>query len=112
MLRSPYAVVLAYLLSEQSLTSLNGSPPSEPYVKLALHTAQAFTNAPRRTRPLWSVVLAHGSADDSWHGTTLCCRPCPDRLGYARYDGGFDNLPLLVAGVDHRSDNAPSVPSR
>ena len=26
-LRSPYAVVLAYLLSEQSLTSLNGTPP-------------------------------------------------------------------------------------
>jgi hypothetical protein len=30
MLRSPYVVVLAYLLMEQSLTSLNGAPPSEP----------------------------------------------------------------------------------
>jgi hypothetical protein len=27
MLRSPYAVVLAYLLSEQSFASLNGTPP-------------------------------------------------------------------------------------
>src|SRR5262249_42659217 len=25
--------------------------PSEPYVKVSLHTAQAFTNAPRGTRP-------------------------------------------------------------
>src|SRR5947209_20142980 len=30
MLRSPYVVVLTYLLSEQSLTSLNGAPGFEP----------------------------------------------------------------------------------
>ena len=46
MLRSPYAVVLAYLLSEQSLTSLNGALPSEPYMHLSTHTAQALNNAP------------------------------------------------------------------
>ena len=46
MLRSPYAVVLAYLLSEQSLTSLNGALPSEPYMRLSTHTAQALNNAP------------------------------------------------------------------
>ena len=38
---------------------------SELHVKVSPHAAQAFTNAPRRTRPLLSVVLAHGSADDS-----------------------------------------------
>ena len=62
--------------------------PSELHVKVSLHAAQAFTNAPRRTRPLLSVVLAHGSADDSWHATTPSCRPCQDRLGCARCDGG------------------------
>jgi hypothetical protein len=50
MLRSPYAVVLTYLLSEQSLTSLNGAPPSELHVTVSRHAAQAFTNAPRGTR--------------------------------------------------------------
>src|SRR3954471_12979857 len=53
MLRSPYVVVLAYLLMEQSLTSLNGTPPSELHVTVSRHAAQAFTNAPRGTRPLW-----------------------------------------------------------
>jgi hypothetical protein len=65
MLRSPYVVVLAYLLMEQSLTSLNGAPPSELHVTVSRHAAQAFTNAPRGTRPLWSVLLARGSADGS-----------------------------------------------
>jgi hypothetical protein len=53
-------------------------PPlrSELHVKVSLHVAQAFTNATRRTRPLLSVVLAHGSADGSGHSRTRNCRPC------------------------------------
>ena len=57
MLRSPYAVVLAYLLSEQSLTSLNGTPPSELDVRVAPHPAEAFTNAPVGTRLLCPFFL-------------------------------------------------------
>src|SRR5208337_3721700 len=37
--------------------------PSELDVRVAPHPAQAFTNAPCRTRSLLSVLLAHGSAD-------------------------------------------------
>src|SRR5580704_14397501 len=76
--------------------------PSELDVRVDPHPAQALTNAPRGTRPLLSVLLARGSADDSWHGTTPCCRPCPDRLGCARSDGGSDSLPPRFAGVHHR----------
>src|SRR6516165_199704 len=112
MLRSPYAVVLAYLLSEQSLTSLNGTPPSELDVRVAPHPAQALTNAPRGTRPLWFVVLARGSADGSWHATTPCCRPCPHRLGCARSDGGSGSLPPLSAAVDRRPRIVPLAPPR
>src|SRR4029077_15741288 len=112
MLRSPYAVVLAYLLSEQSFTSLNGTPPSELDVRVAPHPAQAFTNAPRGTRPLLSVLLAHGSADDSWYVTTPCCPQCPDRLGCARCDDGSDSPPLLSAAVDRRPHIVPFVSSR
>ena len=39
--------------------------PSELDVRVAPHPAQVFTNAPRETRPLLSVFLARGSADDS-----------------------------------------------
>src|SRR5271157_1722720 len=77
----------------------------------ARHAAQAFTNAPRGTRSLLSVLLAHGSADDSWHATTPCCRPCPDRLGCARFDGGSGSLPLLFVAVDRRPRIVPVVPS-
>src|SRR4051794_14223684 len=80
-------------------------------MKVSLHTAQAFTNDPRGTRPLWSVVLAHESADDSWHATTPSCPPCPDRLGCARSDGESGSLPLLSAGVDRRPRTVPLVPS-
>src|SRR6266550_6050992 len=80
-------------------------------MKVSLHTAQAFTNAPRRTRPLWSVVLARGSADDSWHATTPSCPPCPDRLGCARSDGGSRSHPLPSAEVEHRPHIVPLVPS-
>ena len=54
--------------------------PSELHVTVSRHAAQAFTNAPRGTRLLSSVLLARGSADDSWHATTPSCPPCPDRL--------------------------------
>ena len=56
--------------------------------------------------PLLSVVPVHGSADDSWHATTPSCRPCQDRLGCARYDGGRASLPpadLLIRAPDHFS---------
>jgi len=58
-----------------------------------------------------SVLLAHGSADDSWHATTPSCRPCPDRLGCARFDGGSGSLPLLFVAVDRRPRIVPVVPS-
>src|SRR5262245_30386637 len=80
-------------------------------MKVSLHAAQAFTNAPRGTRPLWSVVLARGSADGSWHATTPCSRPCPDRLGCARFGGGSGSLPLRFAAVGRRPRNVPLVPS-
>src|SRR3954468_20121620 len=86
--------------------------PSELDVRVAPHPAQAFANAPRGTRPLWSVVLARGSADDSWHVTTPCCPSCPNRLGCARCDDGSGSPPLRSAGVDHRPDIVPLVPSR
>src|SRR5262249_23294206 len=85
--------------------------PSELDVRVAPHPAQAFTNAPRGTRPLPSVVRARGSAGGSWHATTPCCPPCPDRPGCARSDDGSGSLPPRFAGVDHRSDIVPSVPS-
>src|SRR3984893_18275289 len=81
--------------------------PSELDVRVAPHPAQAFTNAPRGTRPLPSVVRARGSADGSWHASTPCCPPCPDRLGCARPDDGSGSLPPRFAGVDHRSDIVP-----
>src|SRR6266566_6818664 len=80
-------------------------------MKVSLHTAQAFTNAPCRTRPLWSVVLARGSADDSWHATTPSCPPCPDRLGCAKSDGGCGSLPLRSAAVDRTPGIVPLEPS-
>src|SRR5438874_10960223 len=80
-------------------------------MKVSLHTAQAFTNAPCGTRPLWSAVLARGSADDSWHATTPSCPLCPDRLGCARFDGGSGSRPLRLAAVDHRPHIVPLVPS-
>src|SRR5262249_25579559 len=86
--------------------------PSELDVRVAPHPAQAFPNAPRGTRPLWSVLLARGSADDSWHGTTPCCPPCPDRLGCARCDGGSGSLPPLSAAVDRRPRIVPLALSR
>src|SRR5580693_4639068 len=85
--------------------------PSELDVRVAPHPAQAFTNAPRGTRPLPSVVPARGPADGSWHASTPCYPPCPDRLDCARSDGGSGSLPLRFAGVDHRSDIVPFVPS-
>src|SRR5260370_41215756 len=85
--------------------------PSELDVRVAPHPAQAFTNAPRGTRPLWSVVLARGSADGSWHATTPSCPPCPDRLGCARSDGGSRSHPLLSAEVDHIPHIVPLLPS-
>src|SRR5512135_190762 len=86
--------------------------PSELDVRVAPHPAQAFTNAPRGTRPLSSVVLARGSADGSWHATTPCCRPCPDRLGCVRSDDGSGSLPPRFAGVGRRPDIVPFVPPR
>src|SRR3954452_20608652 len=85
--------------------------PSELDVRVAPHPAQAFTNAPRGTRPLRSVVLARGSADDSWHASTPCCPPCPNRLGCARCDDGSGSPPLRSAAVDRRLDIVPLVPS-
>src|SRR5205809_6098395 len=81
-------------------------------MKVSLHAAQAFTSAPRGTRSLLFVVLARGSADDSWHATTPSCPPCPDRLGCARSDGGSRSHPLLSAAVDHRPHIVPLVPSK
>src|SRR6185312_4831873 len=85
--------------------------PSELDVRVAPHPAQAFTNAPRGTRPLWSVLLGRGSADGSWRATTPCCRIGPDRLGCARSDGGSGSLPRRFAGVDRRPRGGPPVPS-
>src|SRR6202165_5821397 len=85
--------------------------PLELDVRVAPHPAQAFTNAPRGTRPLLSVVLAHGSADDSWHATTPCCPPCPNRLGCAKCDGGSGSPPLRFAAVDRRRHIVPLVSS-
>src|SRR6516225_9355151 len=82
-----------------------------PRRTVAPHPAQAFTNAPHGTRPFRSVLLARGSADDSWHGTTPCCPPCPDRLGCAKSDGGSDSPPLQAAAADHRPGIVPLVPS-
>src|SRR3954453_23589814 len=83
--------------------------PSELDVRVAPHPAQAFTNAPRGTRPLSSVLLARGSADDSWHATIPCWPPYPYRLGCARSDDGSGSLPLRSAVVDHRPDIVPLV---
>src|SRR6266481_8072306 len=80
-------------------------------MKVSLHAAQAFTNAPRGTRSLLFVVLEHGSADDSWHATTPSCPPCPDRLRCAKSDGGSDSLPLRFAAVDHTPRIVPLAPS-
>src|SRR4051794_33505783 len=66
--------------------------PSELDVRVALPPAQAFTNAPRGTRPLPSVVPARGPAGGNWHASTPYCPPCPYRLGCARSDGGSGNL--------------------
>src|SRR5262245_42796156 len=85
--------------------------PSERDVRDAPHPAQAFTNSPLGTRCLRSVLLARGSADDSCHVTTPCCPPCPDRLSYARSDGGSDSPPLRAAAADHRPGIVPLVPS-
>src|SRR5437588_13132421 len=93
------------------LLTASGIQHRVPRRTVAPHPAQAFTNAPRGTRPLWSVLLARGSADDSWHGTTPCCPPCPDRLGCAKSDGGSDSPPLRSAGVDHRPDTVLLAPS-
>ncbi len=49
--------------------------PSELDVRVAPHPAQALTSAPRGTRPLSSVFLAHGSAYGSRRATTPSCRP-------------------------------------
>src|SRR5262249_37496192 len=81
-------------------------------VRVAPHPAQAFTNAPCGTRPLWSVVLARGSADGSWRVITPSCPPSSVRHGCARCDGGSDCRLLRVAGVDHRPHIVPLVSSR
>ena len=83
-----------------------------PRRTVSRHAAQAFTNAPRGTRPLLSLFLARGSADGSWHAITPCSPPCLDRLGCARCDGGFGSPPLLIAAVDRRPHIAPFVSSR
>ena len=62
MLRSPYAVVLAYLLSEQSLTSLNGTPPSERHGNLSVYAAQASP------RPLAGPGGASAPPTRDWSG--------------------------------------------
>src|SRR5262245_41944914 len=85
--------------------------PSELDVRVASHPAQAFTNAPRGTRPLRSVLLARGSADDSWPGTTPWWPPCPNRRGCANSDDGSASPPRRAAAVDHRPDLVPLVPS-
>ena len=69
-------------------------------------------NAPCGTRPLLSVFLARGSADDSWRGVTPCYPPFQNRLGYARSDDGSDSRPLLSAAVDRRPHIVPLVSSR
>ena len=56
--------------------------PSELDVKVSLHPAQAFITAPCGTRPLLSVLLARGSADDSWRVVTPCCPPSWNRHGF------------------------------
>src|SRR3954449_7848088 len=86
--------------------------PSELHVTVSRHAAQAFTNAPRGTRPLWSVLLVRGSDDGSWHATTPSCPPCPDHLGCARCDDGSDSPLLPIAAVDRRPDIAPLASSR
>jgi hypothetical protein len=83
--------------------------PSELDVKVFLHPAQAFTNVPCGTRPLQSVVLARGSADDSWRGVRPCCPPSRNRLGCANCDGGSDSLPQLSVAVDRRPNIVPFV---
>src|SRR5262249_5137797 len=79
------------------------SLPSEPYVRLSPHTAQAFTNVPHGTRNLPSNPT-HGPADGSWGGPGRDCpagrRPhTPATAG----DGGANPGPALAAG--HRPDN-------
>src|SRR6185437_15504104 len=74
--------------------------------------AQAFANAPRGTRLLWSVVLARGAADGSWRAATPCCPPCQDRLGSARFDDGSGCRPLQGTEVDRRPNIGPLASSR
>ena len=84
--RSPYAVVLAYLLSEQSLTSLNGSPPSELIV-----TVSVSISSPDRRRPLGSGHCASRTlplSNGAW----------PVSL---RHVAGFPRLGLLRRLRDH-----------
>src|SRR5262245_6651057 len=52
--------------------------PSELHVKVPLHAAQAFTNAPRGTWPLSSVVLGRGPADGRGPASTPGCPPSPN----------------------------------
>ncbi len=86
--------------------------PSELHVTVSRHAAQAFTNVPLGTRLLWSVFLAHGSADDSWRVTTPSCPPCPNRLGCARSDGGCGSLPWQLPAVDRTPRIVPLEASR
>src|SRR5262245_49630292 len=62
--------------------------PSEPYVRLATHTAQASTNATRGTQlipPAFPLLwICRGNA----RATTPSCRTAHHPLDFARPDGG------------------------
>src|SRR5262249_46673116 len=81
-------------------------------MRLSPHTAQAFTNAPRRTRLDPSATLAaRVSVGGSWRAATPGCPTCPDHPDSARPGGAGARAALLPAAAARTPHTAPAAPS-
>src|SRR5262245_15929084 len=82
-------------------------------MKLAPHTAQAFANAPRRTRLGPSAILSwSGFVGGSWRAAPPSCHTSLDHLDYAKPGGGCARAALRGEGLARIPCNVPAVPAR
>src|SRR4051794_25303983 len=95
------------------LLTASGIQHRVPRRTLAPHTAQAFTNAPYRTRlgssaiPSWS-----GFGDGSWRGALPSSHASPARRDCARPDGECARVALRREALARTPRNVPVAPSR
>src|SRR5262249_25060669 len=84
--------------------------PSEPYVIVSHHTAQAFTNAPHGTRPSPTPTPYCGPDGDSSGAATPGCPPWPCRPPRGAAGGGVAS-PFPGSAAGRRPGIAPPAPA-